>query len=163
MSQYEREAAIDGIKRCSGTWTREDTDAITSASRYAEINEGASIMDFLMYTQFCRTVYQQNPCDIVQKFGCDMARAFEEASHAVELCNIDHGALKGALGWFCAWYADTRPSTREDFPVSRLSKRTTWKPASASIVHSSGSHQVIGPPSPMTSTSGSPPGLPNVW
>ena len=57
----------------------------------------------------------------------------------------------------------TRPSSREDRPVSRLSKRTTWKPASASIVHSSGSHQFIGPPSPITSTSGSPSGLPKVW
>ena len=35
--------------------------------------------------------------------------------------------------------------------------------AAASIRHSSSSHHVIGPPSPMTSSSGSPSGSPNVW
>ena len=62
-----------------------------------------------------------------------------------------------------SWLRVTRPESRLDRPVSRLSKRTTWKPASASIVHSSGSHQFIGPPSPITSTSGSPSALPKVW
>ena len=62
-----------------------------------------------------------------------------------------------------SWRRVTRPPSRLDRPVSRLSKRTTWNPASASIVHSSGSHQFIGPPSPITSNRGSPSGLPKVW
>ena len=62
-----------------------------------------------------------------------------------------------------SWVRVTRPASRLDLPVSRLSKRTTWKPASASIVHSSESHQFIGPPSPITSSSGSPSELPKVW
>ncbi len=62
-----------------------------------------------------------------------------------------------------SWVRVTRPESRLDLPVSRLSKRTTWNPASASIVHSSGSHQFIGPPRPITSSSGSPSELPKVW
>ena len=57
----------------------------------------------------------------------------------------------------------TRPTPRLERPESRLSKRITWKPRSASSRHSSGSHHVIGPPSPMTSSNGSPSGVPKVW
>ena len=54
------------------------------------------------------------------------------------------------------------PSLATDLPTSRLSNRITKKPRSASSWHRSGCHHVIGPPRPMTSSSGSSSVSPNV-
>ncbi|MFD1052581.1 AMP-binding protein, partial [Kibdelosporangium lantanae] len=57
---------------------------------------------------------------------------------------------------------DARPVIASDRPQSRLSYRTTKNPRSTNIRHNWSSHQINGPPRPITSSNGRSAGSPRV-